>query len=731
MIPLLAIALLLVAGCERRDTGESEDQGSVSADSSRWAQPDPRFRKYQETGDLSAIKDRGTIRFVYLAEDPENYLPRSGIVSQQNVHLAERLAAKLGLKPHFTAVETAEEGIEMLNRGEADVFADNLLMNEERSETLGLSEPLRITEQVLVTGKKGPDLGHIKDLKDTEILVLSDSQLAKNAQQFAADNPAANLKVTELPASGLINAIKDSMDSSSPPIVLMPKNHAEDLQRYYPELKVSSPVGEPISLAWAVRKSAPELQTRINNFLTKTMVKAPADREADWDAIKASGVLRFATYNGPGYFIWKGVLSGLDYELVSAFAKANDLELQVIVVPDTESLIEYVESGRADLAGASTTMTEERRNAGIAFSAPILETSVVVMSSDGKAPIKTLQDLSGRTLTLRPDSAFMNIAKKLQSEGIDVKIETAPEEYSFEDIVEGVANGELDATLEDANLADLQRALYPQLQQGIAVSGPMSQGWMVLEGNRSLLDKLNSFLNQFLAEEKNRKMVDNYFLPESRNVERAKNQLQPGKALSPYDEIAKKYAAKHNLDWRMVVAQIWQESNFDPKAESHMGAQGLMQVMPRTAQEMGFNTPLFDPEHSVHAGTKYLDWLKERFGNELPADEKVWFSLAAYNAGIGHLRDAQELAKQLNLDPNKWFDNVEVAMLKLSEPRYFEKARYGYARGSEPVAYVRNIRNLYRAYTDMASGEVAQRQRGKFQPWNLFSSWASGANRAN
>jgi membrane-bound lytic murein transglycosylase F len=182
--------------------------------------------------------------------------------------------------------------------------------------------------------------------------------------------------------------------------------------------------------------------------------------------------------------------------------------------------------------------------------------------------------------------------------------------------------------------------------------------------------------------------------------------------LSPYDELAKKYALKHNLDWRLVVAQMWQESNFDPEAESHMGAQGLMQVMPRTAQEMGFKPPLFDPEHSVYAGTKYLDWVKNRFENELPADERLWFSLAAYNAGIGHLRDARALARQLGLDPNKWFDNVEVAMLKLSEPRYFEKARHGYARGEEPVLYVRNIRDLYRAYTDVSTGDVARAAHG-------------------
>ncbi|WHI53440.1 transglycosylase SLT domain-containing protein [Microbulbifer sp. MLAF003] len=118
---------------------------------------------------------------------------------------------------------------------------------------------------------------------------------------------------------------------------------------------------------------------------------------------------------------------------------------------------------------------------------------------------------------------------------------------------------------------------------------------------------------------------------------------------------------------------------------------------------------MFEPERGIKAGVKYMDWVRDRFNPALPTVNKLWFTLASYNAGYGHLLDAQRLAEQLGLDPNVWFDNVEVAMLKLAQPQYFKRARYGYVRGSEPVQYVRNISNLYKAYVEMMSDDVSMR----------------------
>lgn len=724
-LPCLFLALLslVFAGCDRQEHTEAAKEQKISEEPAKaplQPQTPPenkksasapvaskKFTNYRETGDLPAIENRGIIRFVHLYEDPTGGLPRNTIVSQSNVQLAEKLAKKLGLTPHFLIAATPQQGIDMVVNGEADVIADNVEANEERSKALGLTVPIVQTQQVLVTGTKGPDISDAKKLKNIELTLLADSLLAETAERLVAENPSANITVRTLPESELVREFLDSVDGSDPIVTIMAKNVAENLASFRSDVKIGDTVSKDLAIVWAVRKDANALRTRINNFLTRTLIAAPTERKADWKSIKKSGVLRFATHNGPGYLIWKGVLTGLDYDLASKFAEKHDLELQVIAVPEETDLVELLKSGKADIAGASTTLTENLRKQGVEFTTPFLETTQTVLSNKKSPPIKTPQDLNGRTLTLHADSAFIDTAQKLRKQGIDVKVEVAPEDITFGDIVIGVASGELDATLEDTNLAAIQAALYPQLVVGTVVSDQLPQGWMVAQGNHSLLEEVDQFLQDFLAKEKNRAMVDNYFKPNEQLLKKAEARVKPGEDLSPFDELAKKYALKHNLDWRLVVAQMWQESNFDPKAESQVGAQGLLQVMPRTAQEMGFDGPLFDPDDSVHAGTKYLDWVRDRFEDELPADEKLWFSLAAYNAGIGHLRDARALAKKLGLDPDKWFDNVEIAMLKLSEPRYFEKARYGYARGAEPVQYVKNISNLYRAYTGVASGDIS------------------------
>ncbi|PCO06371.1 hypothetical protein AWR36_000865 [Microbulbifer flavimaris] len=672
--------------------------------------------------DLAEIQKRGVIHFVRFEEDSLGVLPRNQIVSQSNIELARRLAERLGVKANFLVVETPQQAMDMVVSGKADVIADNFGATKERGEILGLTEPLMEDEHVLITGKNGPDISDPDQLQNMEVTVLAGSLPAETIQRFAADNPAANISVRELPLPKLWPLLLNSIDKKEPVIALVPRTGAEALARLRDKIKIGARIGEPVPVVWAVRKDAKKLKTRINNFLTKTLVTEVPDRDSDWESIKESGILRFATHNGPGYLLWKGSLHGLDYELVRRFADENDVELQVIVVPESTDLTEMVESGQVDMAGAVTTITERRRKEGVEFTIPILETSQRVLSHKDSPPINSLRDLDGRKLTLQVNSAFIDTARQLRKQGIDVDIKTAPEEFSFGDIIGAVANGKFDATLEDSNLAEVQSALYPDLVAGVVVSDPLPQGWMVAQGNTSLLQQVNSFLESFLASEENRAMVNNYFKPNPRLLKAAKTRIQPGDPLSPYDELVKKYALEHNLDWRLVVAQMWQESNFDPGAESQVGAQGLMQVMPRTAQEMGFQPPLFDPEDSLQAGTKYLNWVRERLDEELPADERLWFALAAYNAGIGHLRDARALAEQLNLDPDKWFDNVEVAMLKLSEPRYFEKARYGYARGEEPVLYVRNIRDLYRAYTDLASGEVARKKTDDFILTTIFAS---------
>lgn len=665
--------------------------------------------EYIETGDLSALKKRGIIRFVSLTGDDQGYLPRKAIVTQTHIQLAERLAQRLKLEPRWLIAQTPEQAVAMVAEGKADIVAENLTDTEARREIVAFTQPIRQTIDVLLTGKDGPDISDVKNLKGAEFIVLAGSTYADRAHELVKANPDANLSVREVYLSGERDTLFNMVSKVDNAVTILHKGIAEDTLQYRHDLKMGSEVGEPVDIAWAMRKDAKRLKTRVNNFLTRTLVTGVPERTSHWHAIKKSGVLRFATYNGPtSYFIWRGTLRGFDYGMAKAFADKHDLELKIIVVPYHEDLTDWVAQDKADIGGASTTITEERRKKGVEFSEPFIETPQNIISNRAKPQIADLGDLAGRTITLRAYSSFIETAQALKNNGLDVEIQIAPPEQSFAEVLNKVAAGEYDATIEDGYIAEIQAALRPELQVGLQVSDPLPQGWMVKKGNKDLLRHVNRFMRRFSGSDEYNRLLAAYFKPDKHLVQRISARVVPGEDLSPFDKLVKKNSLERDFDWRLITAQMWQESNFNPKAVSPVGAQGLLQVMPRTGADMGYPPPLFEPDRNIQAGVKYMEWIRNRFKDPIPLSEKLWFTLASYNAGLGHVYDAQRLAAELGLDPEKWFDNVEVAMLKLSEPRYFEKARYGYARGAEPVAYVRKISKLYVAYTNVATGDIAQ-----------------------
>ena len=192
-----------------------------------------------------------------------------------------------------------------------------------------------------------------------------------------------------------------------------------------------------------------------------------------------------------------------------------------------------------------------------------------------------------------------------------------------------------------------------------------------------------------------------YFSSEKRIQRYRQDRITASSGLSPYDQLVKETANKYQFDWRLITAQMFQESRFDPKSRSAAGARGLMQVLPRTAKELGYSN-LEKPKQAIAAGIEYLNWTRERFSDDLPMHERMYFALAAYNAGFGHVKDAQKLATKMGLRADKWFGHVEKAMLLLQQPKYYNKTRFGYCRGSEPVNYVREIQQRYLSYVDIS-----------------------------
>jgi len=221
--------------------------------------------------------------------------------------------------------------------------------------------------------------------------------------------------------------------------------------------------------------------------------------------------------------------------------------------------------------------------------------------------------------------------------------------------------------------------------------------WMVRKNNPLLAHALDAFIKKYYKGTFYNVTYNKYFKNSKNSSKNNFTQQMSSSQISPYDNLIKKFSKQYKFNWLLISAQINQESKFDPNAKSWAGAKGLMQIMPKTAKKLQISN-LQIPKNAIAAGVKYMHWIRNRFNKDMPVEDKNWFSLAAYNAGIGHVQDARKLAKELNLDPDRWFDHTEKAMLLLAQKKYARKARYGFVRGSETVFYVKQVRHIFNLY---------------------------------
>jgi membrane-bound lytic murein transglycosylase F len=326
---------------------------------------------------------------------------------------------------------------------------------------------------------------------------------------------------------------------------------------------------------------------------------------------------------------------------------------------------------------------------------------------------------------VRRTSSYWDSIRRLQEQGLKVELREAPEDMETPEIIDLVGQGDFDLTVSDSHILDLELTARDDIKGVFPVTDPVSAGWVVRAGDTQLLGAIDQYFRKEYRGTVYNLTFQKYFENKRNILEHREERidLNPSGSLSPYDDVVRKYAEQYGFDWRMVVAQMYQESRFDPEAKSWAGAMGLMQVLPRTAAEFGFKKgELAQPDTGIHAGVKYLDWIRDRFDAELPVTDRMWFTLASYNAGYGHVRDARRLAAQKGWDRDRWFGNVERAMLLLSNPKYYRKAAHGFVRGTEPVAYVQQISDRYRAYvrvmeasngTPSTAGSFAQLESGR------------------
>lgn len=643
------------------------------------------------------VDEREPLRVLTLG-DEESPLLRNGSPVLLELDYLQRYADENDLRLEIIRLLDFNALIPALLEGKGDVIAANLTVTDRRKTQVDFTLPITEVLEFLVTGSNSKPLKTPKDLIGRELVILRGKAYEDTAQGLIAAYPQLKLRIIDDPIDE--ETMLDKVSTGEFDIILRDENILKVTQLYRDDIQKGLQASGKRKVAIAVSPDNPVLLNKLNTFLQLQSIALVDNGKFKnrWDKIKKTRTIRFVMRNNfSSYFIWRGQLLGFNYELAKKFAQDNGLRYEIVVAPDHASMLDYLLLDKADIALGFLNPTQRRKDRGIDFSVPYHYASQLLISKIDEQAIESLDDLKHRNIIVRKSSTYWDTLIKILNEHPDILLLAASESQETEELIEGVGEGLYDLTVADSHIANLEMVFLDKVKSVLALTEPEGQAWAVKADHDQLLNHVNRFIKKYYKGLFYNVKYQQYFTSEKK-IDAHRNDylsLRNDGTLSPYDEFVKKYSKKYNFDWRLMVAQMHQESHFDPNARSFAGAHGLFQIMPRTAKQMNLEN-IEDPETGIHAGIKYMDWVRERMTYIQPEeDQLIWFTLAAYNAGAGHVRDAVSLARKKGWNPHRWFGHVERAMLLLSKAEYAKKARYGYVRGHEPVQYVHAIKNRF------------------------------------
>lgn len=409
--------------------------------------------------------------------------------------------------------------------------------------------------------------------------------------------------------------------------------------------------------------------------------------------IRESGTLVVVTRNAPTtwYIGRDSEPTGPEYDLVESFAESIGVEAEYRLRNTVAGALEAIEKGEGDLAAAGLTRTEDRRDRfrfGPAYQ-PV--TQQVVCRRDNVQP-ESVEDLIGLDIEVIADSSYVERLETLKADGHpDLEWRTNAE-VDTEQLLRRVWEREIDCTVADSTIVDINRRYYPELIAPFNLSTEQQLGWVMPQARDDLAGAVEDWLAEFRESGRLEDLRERYygFFALFDYVDTAVYIRRIRERFPQYDAYFREAAQEYDLPYMLLAAQGYQESHWNAAARSPTGVRGIMMLTLNTAREMGVQDRL-DARQSIFGGAKYLARMKQRFVPEVTEPDRTWLALAAYNVGRAHLHDAQSLAREQGLDPHRWGDIKKVLPL-LSDPEYYNDLKYGYARGTEPVRYVRRIR---------------------------------------
>ncbi len=474
------------------------------------------------------------------------------------------------------------------------------------------------------------------------------------------------------------------------------------LDTYLPsnsELRANFSLSDERNISWAVRTDNKELHKSLNQYLNQQHLthNVASIYFEDLSLIKDRGILRVITNNNPShYYLHKGKLYGFEYELLKDFAKQHRLRVDVVLANSHEEMFELLRAGKGDVIAASLPSNSLNTNDQIQYTEPYDYASPVVVGRDTDELIIDIRDLAGRRITMAHDSPYWEYMLSLKEQGIEFELVKTDAGIDMEGTLLMVALGMYDLSVVGNHQLKSAYTKKIGLKSQFILSEPVAHRWAVRTDDQ----QLSNALNVYIAKEyrgANYNVIHAKYFEQTEILNASNVRRTQFNSLSPYDDITQHYADKYGFDWRLITALMFQESQFNPEAYSNAGAEGLMQLIPDTAKLMGVSDTN-NAESSINGGVRYLNYLRNKFEDPILLQDRIWFTLASYNAGYGRVKRARLLAVKMGLDKDLWFDNVELAMLALAKPYYKEGKKIRYCRCGQAAVYVREIRTRYFNY---------------------------------
>lgn len=436
----------------------------------------------------------------------------------------------------------------------------------------------------------------------------------------------------------------------------------------------------------------------------------------DLDDIKKRGyITALVDNNSMSYFIYKGRAMGYEYELLQFLANELHVTLKIKVTSGINRAIDQLNAGEGDIIAFPLTVNKPRKDA-IMFTKPHYNTYQVLVQRKpdnwrklgvdeiNERVIRHAVELDGKAVHVIQGTSYELRLRNLNEEmGTNIIIKEDTLTAESESLIRKVALGEIDYTVADHTMAQVNASYYPNLDVNTVLSVPQQIAWGVRKNSPQLKEAIDNWMSVMKRNGTYMVIYNRYFKSPRTSVVRMNSNyssLNAAGKISPYDDLIKEGAAKLGWDWRLLASVVYQESQFISTGVSWAGARGLMQLMPETAKHFGVTNP-DNPAENLRAGVKFLKYLDDQWKKTVPDDhERLKFVLASYNAGLTHVTDARKLAEKYDKDPTRWDDNVEYYLLKKSDPKFYRDPALvaGYCKCEEPINYVRHVLERFEEY---------------------------------